>query len=67
MSTKPAVTTAQLAELVRLTLKHPDSTWHFNDCGCCVCLHPEGREHNKTGYVINSDGDVSFHDTRTDS
>lgn len=60
------MTLPQQAELVRLSLEHPGSTWHFNDCGCCVCFHPEGKTHNKTGYIIGADGESEFHDTRTD-
>jgi hypothetical protein len=50
---------AQLEALGRLAKEHPRSTWHFNDCGCCICVHPGGDLDQ--GYIINSEGDVSHH------
>ena len=44
----------QLLTLARLSVEHPNSTWHMNACGCCVCLHPGGDPSG--GWVIGPDG-----------
>ena len=44
----------QVRELFRLTCDYPGSTWHLNECGCCVCLHPDGD--GKHGWIIGADG-----------
>lgn len=55
----PALPLPQLLTLGRLAEEHPDSTWHLNDCGCCVCLHPGGD--TTRGYIIGADGDYDLH------
>jgi hypothetical protein len=35
-------------------------TWHKNDCGCCVTVHPQDNHH--AGYVIDSDGGYEWID-----
>jgi hypothetical protein len=51
--------TEQLAELLRLTQLYPASTWHFADCGCCLCLHPDGTDASH-GFVIGKDGGSDY-------
>lgn len=51
---------AQVVALGLLLLKCPDSTWHVNECGCCVCLHPGGRLDR--AYIVNADGDPAYYE-----
>jgi hypothetical protein len=45
----------QVLTLGAIAQEHPGSTWHFNDCGCCVCLHtPDGS------WVIGPDGESEY-------
>lgn len=48
----------QKVELVRLARIYPGSTWHVNDCGCCVCLHPD--DNHSGGYIIGQDGSSEY-------
>lgn len=48
----------QALTLAKLTEAYPESTWHLNDCGCCVCLHPEGD--STKGWLIGADGEASY-------
>lgn len=50
----------QAIALAELSDKHPGSTWHLADCGCCVCFHPAGDP--TRGYVIGEDGESDYHD-----
>lgn len=54
------ITGAQGATIGRLRDRHPNATWHFNDCGCCVCVHPEGDI--ASGYVVNDEGRAELRD-----
>lgn len=57
---KPVQLPLEQAEtLASLCKQHPGSTWHFNDCGCCICLHPGGDK--SQGFIINFDGDAELH------
>jgi hypothetical protein len=39
----------------------PDGyTWHKNDCGCCVTVHP--KDNHRAGFVIDSDGGYEWID-----
>lgn len=50
----------QALTIGRLSIEHPDSSWHFNECGCCVCLHPGGEK--TRGWIIGSDGEAEYHE-----
>jgi len=50
---------AQVMELAELIEKYPDGTWHYADCGCCICFHPVKGE--GSGYLIGSDGGKEYH------
>jgi hypothetical protein len=55
-------TAALCARVLRLAGKAP--VWHFNDCGCCVCVHEDvPRVH--AGYIVNRSGDA-FWETAAD-
>jgi hypothetical protein len=45
----------QRATLVRVACMYPPgATWHWADCGCCVCFHPGGDR--SCGWLIDADG-----------
>ena len=48
----------QVLTLLAITTEHPGSTWHFNDCGCCVCIHPGGDK--AKGYIVGPDGEFDY-------
>jgi hypothetical protein len=52
------LTYEQANALVTLKVEHPNSTWHMADCGCCVCLHPEGD--SSKGWLIGQDGKADY-------
>lgn len=56
-SDMPLVQIIALADLARA---FPGSIWHFNDCGCCVCLHPGGDK--SQGWIVNPSGDAELHE-----
>lgn len=49
----------QVRELFRLACEYPGSSWHLNECGCCVCLHPDGDDKH-SGWIIGEDGGSSY-------
>jgi hypothetical protein len=53
----------QVREVVRLHKLHPDCSWHFNECGCCVCLHPDADDSSR-GWIIPPSGESEYHEER---
>lgn len=51
----------QLLKLAQLSVVNPGSSWHFADCGCCVCFHPGGD--TSKGWLIGADGDAEYHES----
>ena len=56
---------AQAMKLIELTQEYPGSYWHFNECGCCICLHPGGDK--SRGWIIGSDGGADLHEADDES
>ena len=54
------LTPEQLDSLLGCLNRQPNSTWHFNDCGCCVCVHPGGDP--TRAYIIGDDGEFDYID-----
>jgi hypothetical protein len=51
----------QAARVGALISEHgPDTHWHFNDCGCCICVHPDGDKGK--AYIVTSDGEAHYYD-----
>ena len=52
------LTYPQANAVVALKVENPNATWHMADCGCCVCLHPEGD--SSRGWLIGQDGEAEY-------
>lgn len=57
--TKRQLPIEQVQTVANLANANPGSYWHFNDCGCCICLHPGGDK--SQGWIINAAGEAELH------
>jgi hypothetical protein len=48
--------------LADLEARGLDAVWHWNRCDCCVSVH-ERIDTPTGGYIVNSDGDVSWEES----
>lgn len=48
---------SQIMAIARLGNDYPGATWHFAECGCCVCFHPVN---SPGGWLIGSDGGSTY-------
>jgi hypothetical protein len=54
MSDGTTLTHSQVYRIHELGTGLGEYSWHKNDCGCCVTVHP--KDNHNAGYLIDSDG-----------